>query len=140
MHERMIESNIDTTFPENVTSQSTNRQTKIEVQHLVQDTISGRVQFLQALISCANVSPRPFFLISAATALCGRCRRRECLEEQVRCQAWRHGALRHPVLQVRQRVPDAGVVLEVKEHVLLDQAPHPHLLLGPPPALQLTAG
>lgn len=32
------------------------------------------------------------------------------------------------------------MILEVVENVLLDQTPHPNLLLGPPPALQLTTG
>lgn len=67
-------------------------------------------------------------------------RRREGFEKQVGSQAGRYGSLGDALLQVQQGVSDTGVVLEVEQDVLLDQAPHPHLLLGPPPALQLAAG
>lgn len=64
----------------------------------------------------------------------------EGFEKQVSSQAWGYGSLGNALLEVRKSVSDTGVILEMEEDVLLDQAPHPNLLLGPPSALQFTAG
>lgn len=64
----------------------------------------------------------------------------ESFEQQVSSQSRRDNPSGDPLLQAGQSLPDAWVVLEMTENVLLNQTPHPDSMLGPPTTLQLPAG
>jgi len=64
----------------------------------------------------------------------------EGFKKQVSRQARGDCSFGDPLLEVRQSLSHTGVILEMAEGVLLDQSPQPNLLLGPPAALQFTAG
>lgn len=63
----------------------------------------------------------------------------ECLQQQVSCQPRRQDPCQNLFLQKRDLILDGQVSAEVLQHVLLDEVPHPHLLLPAPLGQQLAA-
>lgn len=95
------------------------------------------LSFVRVTSVLCNLAPQQKPESHSALAL--RSLRGEGSKKQVSSQSRRDDSFGDLLLQVRESLLDFWVILEMAEDVLLNQSPHPHLLLGPPSVLQLAA-